>query len=535
MPRPVPSTRPSPARTSAWLGALLLSGGLVACSAILGFEDLRAPDAADAADAAGDAPTPGLTVTVSASQGTSTFGGSVTFTAVVAGNRGTPTGSVTFSEGASTLGAFPLNAGELVGTAALTTSSLPAGVHTITATYGGNATYAAGAVGSVEHTVNAAATTTTLASSPNPASVGESVTLTATVSSEAPGPVAGTVTFKDSAATLGTGTVSGGSASLKTSTLAGGLHTITATYGGNANFMTSSSAPVRLGVTGPACQGLLPICGASNDCCASALVPGGTFSRSYDGVSPQHTNPAFVATVSDFRLDTYEVTVGRFRAFVQAGKGTQAGGPPAPGDGALPQDPTSGWRSAFDASLAPDRAALVAALRCTAPAAGHSWTDNAGANENKPINCVTWYEALAFCIWDGGRLATEAEWNYAAAGGEEQRVRPWSVPAASLVVDQTYAIYDAAAVLPVGSRPLGNGKWGHADLAGNVWEWTLDFHRTPYATPCNNCANVTTGTLRTFRGGGFFYGVRDTLSSHRESGGATYRGTDLGVRCARKP
>src|SRR4029079_6989261 len=115
--------------------------------------------------------------------------------------------------------------------------------------------------------------------------------------------------------------------------------------------------------------------------------------------------------------------------------------------------------------------------------------------------CVSWYEAYAFCIWDGGRLATEAEWNYAAAGGDEQRVYPWSVPATSKTIDSTYAVYGVAPDYGiVGSKPNGNGRWGHADLAGSLWEWTRDWAHTPYAsTSCTNCSNYVASNMHVVR------------------------------------
>jgi formylglycine-generating enzyme required for sulfatase activity len=54
-----------------------------------------------------------------------------------------------------------------------------------------------------------------------------------------------------------------------------------------------------------------------------------------------------------------------------------------------------------------------------------TWTKRAGQNENLPINCVTWHEAYAFCIWDGGFLPSGTEWEYAAVGGSQQRYYPW--------------------------------------------------------------------------------------------------------------
>jgi uncharacterized repeat protein (TIGR01451 family) len=190
--------------------------------------------------------------TLTSSLNPSTFGQSVTFTATVSGS-GTPTGTVTFRDGASTLGTVPLSGA----TATFTTSSLAVGSHSITATYNGDGSFSPSTSPALTQTVNAAgattAITTTLASSINPSSIGQPVTFTATVTpTGGTGTPTGTVTFTDGATALGTGTVSGGQATFTTSSLSAGNHSITATYNGDANFLASTSAPLIQAVNQPA-------------------------------------------------------------------------------------------------------------------------------------------------------------------------------------------------------------------------------------------------------------------------------------------
>jgi formylglycine-generating enzyme required for sulfatase activity len=281
--------------------------------------------------------------------------------------------------------------------------------------------------------------------------------------------------------------------------------------------------------------GLTATCGPSSEsCCKSLLVPGGTYYRSYNGVD--FTDRSYPATVADFYLDKYEITVGRFRQFVNAGMGTQAN-PPAAGAAANPLIAGSGWDSTWKTNLSANTAGLEAAVKC---GAGYqTWTDTAGSNESQPMNCLDWYTAFAFCAWDGGRLATEAEWNYAAAGGSEQRYYPWSSPATSTTIDDSYAVYcggSCSGTQNVGSKsPKGDGKWGQSDLAGNVFEWTLDWYDT-YQMPCNNCADITdtSASYRVMiRGGSFDNVASDLRSAYRDYYDPENHVYGIGARCAR--
>ncbi len=311
------------------------------------------------------------------------------------------------------------------------------------------------------------------------------------------------------------------------------------------------------------CVALPHTCGASqnDDCCTSLLVPGGDYFRSYDVGSDGQTayGAIFPAMVSSFRLDKYEVTVGRFRAFVDESLATQSN-PPSVGAGANAHVPGSGWQASWNQHLPLDRQDFLDQIKCTLGGGGSpitkfdTWTDDVGSNENRPINCVSWYEAMAFCAWDGGYLPTEAEWNYAAAGGSEQRAYPWSTPPSSVAVDGSRGSYHddsgcigdgdpactLADLLPVGSKPAGDGRWGQSDLLGNVDEWVLDWWGD-YQTPCTDCANLTqpsTGSPdRVVRGSDLFMDVSygNCHTSHRWAYPVNGRSYDTGFRCARAP
>ena len=179
-----------------------------------------------------------------------TVGTSVTFTATVTPPAGgtTPTGTVTFMDGAKSLGTGTLNG---AGVATLSTATLAVGQHSVTAVYGGDSNNGGSTSNVVTVTVALAQTATALMASASNPTVGASVTFTATVTQNpGSGVPTGTVTFIDGAATLGTGTLNGaGVVTLSTAVLAVGPHTVTAVYGGDANNVGSTSAAVTVTVT----------------------------------------------------------------------------------------------------------------------------------------------------------------------------------------------------------------------------------------------------------------------------------------------
>lgn len=181
------------------------------------------------------------TTTVSSSANPSVFSQSVTFTAAVTSSGGVPTGTVTFKDGATTLGTSNLDSN---GHATLATSTLSVASHSITATYNGSSTFNPSTSSALSQTVNKDGTISAVTSSLNPSKHGQTVTFTATVTANSPGTAVpgGSVTFKNGTSTLGTKTLnSSGTATLSTSGLSRGSHSITVVYGGSSSFLGSTS------------------------------------------------------------------------------------------------------------------------------------------------------------------------------------------------------------------------------------------------------------------------------------------------------
>ncbi len=187
--------------------------------------------------------------TVTSDLNPSLFGQSVTFAATVSSTAGTPTGTVIFYDGSTQIRSSALVNGSI----SMSTSSLHAATHSITAAYQGSSAFAASTSAVLSQVVNSAATTTTLTSSPNPSIGGQTVTFTATVTSASPVTPFGTVIFYDGSTPINQGMLSGGSVSRSTFSLSIGTHSITAVYQGSdsGSFDPSTSAVVTQVVNGP--------------------------------------------------------------------------------------------------------------------------------------------------------------------------------------------------------------------------------------------------------------------------------------------
>lgn len=292
--------------------------------------------------------------------------------------------------------------------------------------------------------------------------------------------------------------------------------------------------PVTAFPEAPSCAGGQPTDCQDESCCRREPVATAELMTVATNVTVQ---------LSEYQLDKFEVTVGRFRAFVDAYDDWRDAGNPKAEAGAHPYTPRSGWDKdpTWEVALPGSAAVLRVGLNCNP--SQQTWTDEPGFNELKPINCVSWYEAFAFCVWDEGRLPTEAEWQYAAVGGAQGRQFAWG----NTPLEESFASYACAfagARFPsctaddipeVGTHPNGDGRFGHADLIGSVYEWTLDWFAPYPELMRDDYAKTDLGTQRVLRGGAWNSTATEDMLARDRSFRAPpgSRSPVTGMRCAR--
>jgi formylglycine-generating enzyme required for sulfatase activity len=130
--------------------------------------------------------------------------------------------------------------------------------------------------------------------------------------------------------------------------------------------------------------------------------------------------------------------------------------------------------------------------------------------ESHPVTYVSWSDALAFCRWAGGGLASELQWERAARG-DDDRTWPWGDEPPT----DARASYGTTDTSPVGIHPRGASPFGVVDLAGNVWEWTATAMRAyPYDVE-DGREDEAPAEPRVVRGGAYSHGAGDVRCSFR--------------------
>ena len=230
-------------------------------------------------------------------------------------------------------------------------------------------------------------------------------------------------------------------------------------------------------------------------------IPGGAFLMGHDGPPPGEPNerPVHEVTIGPFWIDRTEVTVGEMRG-------------------------------------------CMVRAQCTAPLGRGSACTWSRADDRLPASCVSWATADAYCRAVGKRLPTEAEWEFAAGGGQRSRF-PWGnaaprcAVAVTLESDRSGRSCSARGPAPVGTHPRGASIYGVQDMAGNVEEWVADWYADHYpvatSAPGTSPRGPAFGVAHVLRGGSWMSRPQDARTTARSWGSPNEAGPTTGFRCAR--
>ena len=222
-----------------------------------------------------------------------------------------------------------------------------------------------------------------------------------------------------------------------------------------------------------------------------AYIPAGSFLMGDANTASNGAQPPHMVTLSAYCMDLTEVTVAAYRGCTATG--------------------------------------------CTTPSTGTDFNWGLTGRDTHPINGVDWNQSRAYCQWRGGDLPTEAQWEYAARGSDVgNHIYPWgnAAPGSQLC---WVGVTGRMSTCPVQSYPSGTSPFGLFDMAGNVWEWTLDFSASYVPSAAIDPTGPTSGTGRVVRGASWFLpSAAYARAAFRSAVTPVYRlDIGLGFRCAR--
>jgi len=239
------------------------------------------------------------------------------------------------------------------------------------------------------------------------------------------------------------------------------------------------------------------------------LIPAGEFQMG-DNLNngDRDERPIHTVYVDAFYIDKYEVTNAQYRKFVKA---TGYRHPTAF------RYVNEEWQVAFE-----------------------PWADKYFKDDNMPVVCVNWDDAMAYCEWAGKRLPTEAEWEKSARDGmiltrlglgnfADKAFSEMFPHMNCLEIYNDNYVY----ISPVGL--FDANRYGLYDMMGNVWEWCSDWYGKNYysKSPSRNPQGPNSGTYRIVRGGAWYSPIQDLRVSSRGSADPSYWYIGVGFRCAK--